>query len=337
MSFLDNFKNISMIFGGISLLMFAMSTIGSFVKPLVNMDKLKVILGKYTKNRFVSSLIGFVCTAIMQSAGATTMIVSDFANNGILGVLSAMSFVIGSSVGTTIKGFFPVLSISNYVITLSFIMTIVLLITKNKKLKDISKLVFIVSLFFIGPSITKIYFKKYVNSFDNLFKFLNNFPFIGILIGFVFGTIFCSSSALTAVLQVVYCNSPILNFYAVLYLIFGVNVGSTVTSLIASLNGEIYGKKVVFVKFITRALTVIPAIVITLIFKNKLVEIVGSSNSFDGNLQIALAHFAFNLLSAIIFVPLLPYLVKVLDILIFNSKKKNEKETNKLGEKKTTD
>lgn len=318
MSFLV-FKDISMILGGISLLIFAMSTIGSFIKPLIDVDKLKVFLEKYTKNRFVSSLIGFVCTVVMQSAGATTMIISDFANNGVLEISSAMSFVIGSSVGTTIKSFLPALSISSYVITLSFIMTIVLLITKNKKLKDISKLIFIISLFFIGPNITNKYFKKeYIKSFNGLFEFLNNYPFFGILIGLFLGTIFCSTSALTAVLQVVYCESQILNFYAVLYLIFGVNVGAVVTSLIASLDKGISGKKVIFVKFITRTLTLIPAIIIAFIFKNKLIGIVGTS---DGKMQIALAHFAFNLLSAIIFVPLLPYLIKVLDNLIFTSKK----------------
>ena len=87
------------------------------------------------------------------------------------------------------------------------------------------------------------------------------------------------------------------------YFVQGVNVGAVVTSLIASLDKGISGKKVIFVKFITRTLTLIPAIIIAFIFKNKLIGIVGTS---DGKMQIALAHFAFNLLSAIIFVPLLP-------------------------------
>ena len=305
-----------MILGGLSLLIFAMATIGNFVKPLVDMNKLKVVLEKYTKNRFIGSLVGFVCTVVVQSSSAATMMVLDFANNGALEISNAMSFIIGSSVGTTVKSFLPAFaSISSYVVTASFIMTLVLLITKDKKLKDISKLVFVISLFFIGPNITKMYFKDYVNSFNGLFKFLNEYPFLGIFVGAVFGTIFCSSSALTAILQVVYCKSSILNFYAVLPLIFGVNVGATVASVIASLNGSVSGKKVVLVKFISRTLTIIPSILIMLILKKKLIDIVGTSKSFDGNLQIALAHFGFNLLAAIIFVPLLPYLIKILDLL----------------------
>lgn len=333
MSFLENFKNISMILGGLSLLMYAMSTIGSFIKPFINVNKLKIFLEKYTKNKYISSLLGFACTVVMQSAGATTMIVLDFTNTGVLNVPSAMAFVIGSSVGTTIKSFISVLPISSIVIFISFFSTVALLITKNKNIKDVLKLIFIISLFFIGPSVTKSFFKGYIKSFEGLFKFLNNYPFLGLFIGFIFGAIFCSSSALTAVLQTVYCQSSILNFYAVLPLVFGVNVGAVIPTLVASLNSDISAKKVILVKLITRLLTIIPGIIIMFIFKNKFVNIVGTSKTVAGETQIALAHFAFNLLGAIIFVPLLPYLINVLDAILDIQKEDNSQ---KVDNKKLT-
>ena len=68
--FLGQFKAIPMILG---LFIFILSSIGDWIKPFINKEKLSYFLRKYTSNRFICCLIGFICTAILKSAHSVTI------------------------------------------------------------------------------------------------------------------------------------------------------------------------------------------------------------------------------------------------------------------------
>lgn len=333
---LEMFKNLVMVLFGLSLLIFAINNIGSCIKPFISKDKLASFLKKYTNNRFIGCLVGFICTVILQSAGAATMIILNFVDEGVLSASSAMAFILGSSVGTTIKSFFSYLDqikllgeLGTIVMFITFFAVISMSMIKNKKMKEVIKLMFIFSLFFAGPKITKIFFKKFEKTFSGLVEFLNNWPFVGLLIGFSFGAIFCSSSSLTAVIQVSYDIVPGLSLYSVLPLIFGVNIGSTIPTFLASLNNQVATKRVAFFKLLSKLVSTIPSILITVIFKSKLSNI-NKFSKIQPGLQIAISHLLFNTLSVIIFLPILPYVIKFMEKII---KDKNN-VINQQGEKK---
>lgn len=322
MPILETFRNLAMILFGLSLLIFAINSVGGCIKPFISKEKLAYFLKKYTSNRFIGCLIGFVCTVVLQSAGAATMIILNFVDEGVLSASSAMAFILGSSIGTTIKSFFSYLDqikllseLGTIVIFITFFAVISMSLIKNKKAKEAIKLMFIFSLFFAGPKITKLYFKKFEKSFIGLVEFLNNWSFVGLFIGFAFGVIFCSSSSLTAVIQVSYDSVPGLSLYSVLPLIFGVNIGATIPTFLASLHSKVATKRVAFFKLLSKFVSMLPSILLTIIFKSSLSNI-NKSSKVNPGLQIAISHLLFNTLSAVIFLPILPYVIKFMEKII---------------------
>ena len=67
-------------------------------------EKLQRALGMMTGNRFVGILTGLAITMIIQSSGATTVMVVGFVNAGIMNLTQAMGVIMGANVGTTVTG-----------------------------------------------------------------------------------------------------------------------------------------------------------------------------------------------------------------------------------------
>ena len=77
-------------------------------------------------------------------------------------------------------------------------------------------------------------------------------------------------------------------------LIFGVNVGDKISSLLASLFIKICVKKVVLVKHISRFSNIIPLILFILIIKKQLSSV--NISNYDYKIQISCSYLTVNLL-----------------------------------------
>ena len=65
-------------------------------------EKLQRALGMMTGNRFVGILTGLAITMIIQSSGATTVMVVSFINAGLLTLTQSVGVIFGANIGTTI-------------------------------------------------------------------------------------------------------------------------------------------------------------------------------------------------------------------------------------------
>ena len=63
------------------------------IKPFINKGKLSYFLRIYTSNRFIDCLVGFVCTAILQSVGAANMTILNFICKSILDTPIVMTLI----------------------------------------------------------------------------------------------------------------------------------------------------------------------------------------------------------------------------------------------------
>lgn len=105
---MDLFSILNFI-GGLSLFLFGMHVMGEALERRAG-GKLKSILEKMTTNKFSGFLTGCSVTAIIQSSSATTVMVVGFVNSGLMSLRQAINVIMGSNVGTTVTGW--ILSLS---------------------------------------------------------------------------------------------------------------------------------------------------------------------------------------------------------------------------------
>jgi phosphate:Na+ symporter len=105
------------LLGGIALLLWSTRLIRTGVERAFG-ERLRRVLAAATGNRFRAAGTGVAVAAALQSAAATTVLVSSFASRGLVALPMALALVIGADVGSTlvvkllafdVKGFAPVL------------------------------------------------------------------------------------------------------------------------------------------------------------------------------------------------------------------------------------
>lgn len=307
----------------ISILIFIYG-IQLFSKSLskIYQKNVKKILEKYTKTPFKGIIFGTIITAIIQSSTLITITTVGLVNSGIMTFHNSLGIMMGANLGTCITSWIisllnigsnnPILLFlnPNTYIPLMLLIGITFYI---KKRKIRSKTIIGFSLFMLGllmmqRSLLPI---KNFGWFKELLSSLNN-PLIGVISGILITTLIQSSSATVAILQTL-SETNSLNYLIATPIIMGENIGTCITTLIASIKTSKNAKKVAISHLLYNIIgTIIFLIIFYFIYLLKLDFIYKEVNSFS----IALIHTTFNFLSIIIFYPFLNYLEKLINKLV---------------------
>lgn len=271
---------------------------------------MKKLLGKISNNRFKGVLTGAGVTAIIQSSGATTVMVIGFVNAGIITLTQAASIIMGANIGTTITGVlasFSSFKITAYLSILAFI-GVVLMFMKNDKVKNIGKIIAGLGIVFIGLDLMSSAFnnpemKDFVMSIISKI----DFPILLIIFGLLFTALLQSSSAMTGIV-IVMAGSGILKFDSALFIILGTNIGTCLTAILASLGASSNAKRASMIHLLFNVIGTVVFTIILLIFRK------GIINAFDNintsiELKIAIFHVIFNIITTLMLLPFIKYLV----------------------------
>ena len=102
-------ETIIFMFASIGALLLGFELLSSNVTKLAH-TSLKKLFNKTQKNAIIGVGIGALATAIMQSSGATTVMVVGFVNTGIINLAQATALIMGANIGTTITAQLAALS-----------------------------------------------------------------------------------------------------------------------------------------------------------------------------------------------------------------------------------
>jgi phosphate:Na+ symporter len=135
-------------------------------------------------------------------------------------------------------------------------------------------------------------------------------PLLGILTGLI-ATAILQSSSVTTGMVIALVSTGLLDLPSSIYIIFGTNIGTCVTAIIASIGGNLSSKKLalghtlfnfigtlIAISFVPLYLTYIPM------------------TSSDIARQVANTHTIFNIINTIIFLPFIPLFVKLLNKIV---------------------
>ncbi|NLU10042.1 MAG: Na/Pi cotransporter family protein [Tepidanaerobacter acetatoxydans] len=299
------------MFGGLGLFIYGMRLMGEGLERAAG-DQLKNLVEILTTNRLMGVFVGALVTAIIQSSGATTVIVVGLLNAGIMDLSQAVGVIMGANIGTTMTAQLIAFKLSNIALPAIGIGTGIFLFSKNKTRKFIGQVILGFGLLFFGMQTMETALKP-LAELPQFIGFMTSFsktPILGVLAGFILTGLIQSSSATIGILQAL-ASQGLVNLSIALPILFGDNIGSCVTALLSSIGTNINARRAALFHLL---FNIIGTIIFLLMLP--LVQMVVALTSSDPVRQIANAHTFFNVVNTVIQFPFAFLLVKLINYII---------------------
>lgn len=300
------------VLGGLGLFLYGMTLMGTGLQKVAG-AKLKKIIEVLTTNMFMGVILGIIVTMIIQSSGATSVMVIGFVNAGIMSLTQATGVMMGANIGTTITAQLIAFNLTDYAPIAVIIGVGLYIVTSNKKTKEIAEVLIGVGILFIGmgmmgdglaPLASSAKFTKFMTSLDN--------PILGMMAGFILTTLVQSSSASIGLLQA-FGKQGLININMAFPILFGENIGKTTTGMLSSIGANRNAKKAALINFI---FNIIGTILFITLLRGPIESIVVKLSPDNVSRQIANSHTIFNVVNVLVQLPFAKVLVKLANILI---------------------
>lgn len=284
--------------------------------------RLHNLFAKTGKNDFVGVGIGAGVTAIIQSSGATTVMVVGFVNAGVMTLRQATAVIMGANIGTTITGQIAALQ-SFDIVQIFTILTCVgifmNMFSTSDKIKTLGLAMSGLGLVFLGLKYMSgpLAVIKESEVIRNAFASISN-PFILLIIGALITALVHSSSAVTTILISMASAGLVIGNggNSMLYVVLGTNIGTCLTAMMSSMGANTNARRAALIHMMFNLFG--SALFFILLSCWSSFMDVTFAKWFDGlpGTQIAMFHTFFNLAATVIFFPLIPMFVKASQLLI---------------------
>lgn len=300
-------EEILKLLGGLGMFLFGMKLMGDGLE-LVAGSKLRSLLEKLTSNPLLGVLVGVVVTGAIQSSSATTVMVVGFLNAGLLKLEQAVYVIMGANIGTTVTSFLIGLKISTLAPIAIFAGVLLLMIIKRKIFEHLGMVIIGFGVLFTGmnamsdamaPLAKMPEFAALMTQFSN--------PVLGILAGAVLTAVIQSSSASVGIIQAL-AGSGAVNLGGVIYILFGQNIGTCATALLASIGTNRSGKRAALIHLLFNVIGTLLFIPITMFLPY--VPFIEHLTS-EPRMQISFAHIIFNVVVTLVLLPFAQLLVRL--------------------------
>lgn len=294
--------------GGLGLFLFGMKLMGDGLEMVAG-SKLRGMIERLTKNKYMGALVGLVVTAVIQSSSATTVMVVGFVNAGLMNLAQAVGVIMGANIGTTVTGVMIAINLTAIAPLAVLIGVVMISFIKRNSVKHIGQIIAGFGILFMGMKMMSTAMEPLSESevFTSLMTSFSN-PLLGVLVGLVFTAIIQSSSASVGVLQALGAAGAI-TLPSAIYVIYGQNIGTCVTALISSVGTSKTARRTAVVHLMFNVFGAVLFIVISMLFPfAELVQRIAPGNVMA---QISIVHVIFNIVCTAIMLPLSSLLVKV--------------------------
>ena len=279
-------------------------------------DKLKNILYQFTKNPYIGVLAGFIVTGFVQSSTAITVITVGLVGVGMLSLRQAVGVIMGANIGSTVTAFIIGFSIDEYALLIISIGSIILFFFKNYKANVLGQIIFGLGTLLYGLELMTNGMKPLhsIDAYHELTVHLGLNPVLGVLIGTITTAIVHSSSATIGILQGLYAES-LISIDSALPILFGNNIGTTLTAVIAAIGSPLVAKRSALVHVV---FNIVGTAVLLILLKpfTLLMIVIQEEMNLNPEMTIAFAHAIFNIINVLIFLPFVGVLVLIVTKLI---------------------
>ena len=312
-------NSIFKLLAGIGLFLFAMYLIEEALKNLSGRN-FKLFLQRTTKNKISAASGGALVTAVLQSSSMVSLMVIAFVGAGVFTMKNALAIILGANFGTTIDSWL--------VATLGFEMNIeviaypavciggllMILFGKRNVFKYSAYFLFGFGLLFIGLSFMKTAMEAQVKLF-NFSQYKDMPTILFLVIGFII-TLLVQSSSVTMALTLSAMHAGAINFPSAAAIVLGSETGTTMKILLTAIGGSSTKKRVVLGNLIFNVFITVFAFITLSPLLYLITETMQISNPLIGLVSFS---SIINLLSILIFLPLLEPFSKFLELFFKDS------------------
>ena len=288
--------------GGLGLFLYSIKTMGDGLQQAAG-DRLRFYIDKYTSNPFLGVLVGIVVTALIQSSTGVTVITVGLVSASLLTLRQAIGIIMGANIGTTVTSFIIGFKLGEYALPLIFLGTMFLFFTKNRTANNIGRILFGVGGIFYALNLISAGMSplKDLPQFKEYMVTLGQNPILGVVAGAVITVLIQASSATIGILQGLYAGG-FLDLKGSLPVLFGDNIGTTLTVILAAAGANISAKRVAATHVTFNVLGTILCLILLGPF-TAMIEYFQALLHLSPEMTIAFSHGAFNVSNTIVQFP----------------------------------
>ncbi|MBB6448866.1 phosphate:Na+ symporter [Geomicrobium halophilum] len=302
-------------FGGLGIFLFGLKFMSDGLTKIAG-DRLRELLDRFTSNPIKGVIVGIVVTVLLQSSTSTTVLTIGLVNAGFMTLRQAIGVIMGANVGTTATAFIIGIDITDYALPIIFIGTFLIFFFKNRQANNFGQVIFGFGALFLGLSIMGDGVAPLADSpvFEELTVSMSDNPILGVVIGTAFTVIVQSSTAAIGLLQQLY-DAGAIDLNAALPVLFGDNIGTTITAVLASIGASVAAKRAALSHVI---FNLIGAVIILILLQpfTALMMMIEENFNLVPPMTIAVSHGSYNLANLLMQVSFIGVLAAIVTKLI---------------------
>ncbi|HQG94873.1 MAG TPA: Na/Pi cotransporter family protein [Candidatus Syntrophosphaera sp.] len=316
MTFLD-FLN---LVGGLALFIYGMNMMSENLQAVAG-NEMRRILKKITNTPFKGVLVGVAITGVIQSSSATTVMLIGLVNAGIMTLQQAVGVVMGANIGTTVTAQLIAFNIGDVALAFVIVGVVGTFLKRSRRMEHWSLIILGFGLLFVGLNLmsASVAVLKDSSFARQILARAADYPLLAILAGALFTMIIQSSSASVGIVMVLATNG-LISFEGAMYLVYGDNIGTTITAWLAGLGANNTAKRVALVHTLFNIIGTVVIATLTYqgIYKVFINAITPGNVYLGENMgrHIANAHTFFNVLNTLWMLPFAGLLAKLAERMI---------------------
>ncbi len=279
-------------------------------------EGLRDLLDKFTTNPLMGVIAGLFVTVLLQTSTGTTVLTIGLVNAGFMTLKQAIGVIMGANIGTTVTAFIIGIKISAYALPIIALGAALIFFFKAKKINNYGQVVFGFGALFYGLELMGTGLKplRELEAFAELTVSMSDNPLLGVLIGTIFTVAVQSSSASIGLLQQLY-DQGAMGLSAALPVLFGDNIGTTITAILASIGASVAAKRAALTHVI---FNLIGTIIVLILFQPflQLIGYLAVELGLNRPMTIAFAHGIFNVSNTLIQLPFIAVLAIIVTKLV---------------------
>ena len=288
--------------GGLGIFLFAIKYMGDGLQKAAG-DRLRAILDRFTTNPFMGVLVGIIVTVLIQSSSGTTVITVGLVSAGFMTLRQAIGVIMGANIGTTVTAFIIGLDVGAYALPIMAVGAFLIFFVRKAQVKNLGEVIFGFGGLFLGLNLMSDGMKplRTLEAFSDFTLAMSEHSLLGVVAGTLFTLVVQSSSATVGILQGLFAED-LVTMQAALPILFGDNIGTTITAVLAALGASVAARRAAAVHVLFNIVGTIVFMLLLIPF-TAYVEWMAAALNLESKMQIAFAHGSFNIANTVLQFP----------------------------------
>ncbi len=283
------------LLGGVGIFLYAIKLISESLQMVAG-ERLRNVIGMFTKTPVLGVFLGTAVTMVIQSSSATTVMTVSFVDAGLMNLMQAIGVIMGANIGTTVTGQILAFRVKDLAYLFVIVGVLLIFVCSSKKLKHVGEGLLGFGLLFIGMQ-TMESSMAFLRDRQDIFLAFSDNPLLGLAAG-MFLTLLVQSSSATVGLTIALGVQGLLPLEAAIPIIFGDNIGTTITAVLAALGTGRAARQACAAHVLFNVI----GVCIWLPLMPLWIGFIEASSTSIGH-QIANAHTMFNICNTLLFLP----------------------------------